>query len=272
VIALWIYPTALTSNESDNGVKNVFFSKSGNIELGINESGYLQVYIKSIGTEAMAYYGTVNSIDTDEWTFIAIRYNNSNVDVLIGNTWYTSATGATAEPWNGGGNLVNGGNLTIGAEIASFSCFTGKLDEVSVFEKANNSIIEEYREGMLFARKERHSYGTINLGGHAVTQLKIYVYGKINSGSNVLCKAMIYVTGSSSPEMTLNFNSDWSWQTITWSSLSLSQSQLDSLEVQLNAYNIGEVYVDTIYVEVSYTQDTFLNISAVVYFTRIKQT
>ncbi len=110
-------------------------------------------------------------------------------------------------------------------------------------------------------RIDKQSYGTLDIGGGAVTQLKVYAYGKRDSGSTVYCKTRIYVTGSSSSLTYFSFpTGSWAWKTATWSNLDLSQSQLDSLEIQLNAYNIvhqwaepGNVYVDSIYVEVTYT-------------------
>ena len=93
VITSWIFPTALTSNISDRGVNNVFISKDGNLELGISEDGHLQVYIKTTGAETTAEYGTFGGIALDQWTYIAVRYDKGDVDVLIGDTWYTSAIG-----------------------------------------------------------------------------------------------------------------------------------------------------------------------------------
>ncbi|MFX1479494.1 MAG: LamG domain-containing protein, partial [Promethearchaeota archaeon] len=145
VASLWILPTLYSSTQSSNGVKNCFLSKTGNFELGINESGYLQVYIKTYTKEAIAYYGFEGAIPINNWRYIAVRYNNSDCDVLIGDTWFTSALGTTAEPWSGGGNLVSGSNFIIGAETTSNSCFTGKIDEVSVFNTSlSNSQIEKH--------------------------------------------------------------------------------------------------------------------------------
>ena len=133
VITGWLYPTSFTSNLSDNLVKNVFFAKDGNIEIGINESGILELYINTNSIETTGTYGFANAIPLDQYTYFAVRYNQSDVDVLIGETWCRDALGGINEPWNGGGNLKIGGNLTIGAETTNFSCFAGSIDEISVF-------------------------------------------------------------------------------------------------------------------------------------------
>jgi hypothetical protein len=133
VITGWLYPTNLASNQSSNGIKNVFFAKDGNIEIGVNESGFLQLYLNTNSIEATGTYGFANAISLNQWSYIAIRYNQSDVDVLIGEIWCREALGGTLEPWDGGGTLQTGGSLTIGAETASFASFTGILDEISVF-------------------------------------------------------------------------------------------------------------------------------------------
>ncbi|KKK50836.1 hypothetical protein LCGC14_3121040, partial [marine sediment metagenome] len=87
VIMTWIFPTAFNSNKSVNDVQNVFISKDGNLEIGITDSGRLQIYLNTINIEANATYGNSGAISLNSWQFIAIRYNNSNVDVMIHDTW-----------------------------------------------------------------------------------------------------------------------------------------------------------------------------------------
>ncbi|KKL81783.1 hypothetical protein LCGC14_1991310, partial [marine sediment metagenome] len=68
-ITAWVYPTELKSNTSSNAVQNVFLSKEGNLELGINQSGFLQVYIKNLNTEAVVEYGLPNIIPLGQWSY-----------------------------------------------------------------------------------------------------------------------------------------------------------------------------------------------------------
>ena len=128
VITAWIKPSSLAPNVSDNGVKNMFLSKEGTFELGINESGYLQVYLND-GTSTMAEYGSATkpNIQVGESTFIAVKYQYGEVTVLIGDDWYNK----TIEPWSG--SIATGGNFTVGCELTSYSCFAGEVDDVAVF-------------------------------------------------------------------------------------------------------------------------------------------
>ena len=149
VITGWLFPTILASNESDNGVKNVFFAKDGNVEIGINESGFLQVFLSNATNGAVGTYGFTNAIPLNQWTYVAVRYNKSDVDVLIGDTWCRDALGGPSEPWNGGSYLKSGSNLTIGAETTNYSCFAGKIDEISVFNASLNDVQIEAHMGNL---------------------------------------------------------------------------------------------------------------------------
>ena len=152
IITAWVHPTAFTSNVSDNGIKNCFFSKTGIIELGVNESGYLQVYLNVNGVETSATYGFPGAITLNDWTYIAVRYNMSDVDVFLDDIWCRTALGGTAEPWDGGENLKEGGKITVGAETTSYSCFTGLLDEVSVFNSSISDAEVESHEGGAFLK------------------------------------------------------------------------------------------------------------------------
>ncbi|KKM99168.1 hypothetical protein LCGC14_1150580, partial [marine sediment metagenome] len=147
VVTGWVNPSLLGIIESNNAIKNVFLSKDGNLELGINENGYLQVYINANGVETTAEYGIPNAFPTDQWTFVAVRYTDGDVDVMIGEDWYYSAVGGIPEPWSGGGNLVNGGDFVVGAELSTFSCFTGKVDSISVFNRSLSNLEVEDHKG-----------------------------------------------------------------------------------------------------------------------------
>ncbi|MFW9969258.1 MAG: LamG domain-containing protein [Candidatus Odinarchaeota archaeon] len=148
VISAWIRPTAFLSNQSDNGVQNCFLSKYGIIEAGVNQSGYVQIYLNTNSVETTATYGWPYAIPLNTWTYLAVRYNQSDVDILIGDVWCTSALGGVNEPWDGGGVLKSGGDVIIGAEPTSYSCFTGKLDDISVFNSSvSNAEIESHSNG-----------------------------------------------------------------------------------------------------------------------------
>ncbi|KKM12631.1 hypothetical protein LCGC14_1719880, partial [marine sediment metagenome] len=149
MITAWVYPTQFTSNISINGVKNVFFSKTGIIELGVNETGFLQVHILTDNINATAEYGFPGAVTLNSWNYIAVRYNISgnDVDVLVGDVWCREAIGATPEPWTSGGTLKEGGKLIIGAEISTYSSFTGRLDDISIFNKTLSDLEVESHSG-----------------------------------------------------------------------------------------------------------------------------
>ncbi|KKM68053.1 hypothetical protein LCGC14_1464790, partial [marine sediment metagenome] len=134
-ISLWLYPTTLSSKTSLNGIKNTFFSKNNSIEIGIDENNKLMIYINTSTIDTSAIYGLSGSIPLDDWTRIIICYNNSDVDINIGGTWFFDASSGPAEPWQGGGDLVNGEDLTIGAELGNYSAFTGKIDQIKVYNQ-----------------------------------------------------------------------------------------------------------------------------------------
>jgi len=96
MFSAWVYPTAFTTDESSNGIKNLIVSKEGTFEIGINESGYVNIFLNVSGGSASAFYGTLDVVPLDAWTRIIFIYNgsDSNSDVLIGDTWYYSALGA----------------------------------------------------------------------------------------------------------------------------------------------------------------------------------
>ncbi|MHC1591378.1 MAG: LamG domain-containing protein, partial [Candidatus Helarchaeales archaeon] len=146
VITAWVYPLSLNNSaRSDNGIENIFFTKQGIIELGIDAEGRLQAYLNAQNKEATGIYGVQGAIQLNAWTYIAVRYNKSDVDVYIGDEWYREAIGSIAEPWSGGGNLKEGGNLTIGSDMISGIIFNGSIDEVSVFNGSISDIaIEEH--------------------------------------------------------------------------------------------------------------------------------
>ncbi|KKL56451.1 hypothetical protein LCGC14_2245280, partial [marine sediment metagenome] len=133
VVTGWVNPTLLTSSLSANSIHNVFISKEGNLEIGIDQTGKLEVYLNPSPASATGVYGnTTVFVPTDQWTYIAVRYDQGDVDVLIGETWFYK-TSTDTEPWSGGGSMNSGNDFTIGAELTDYTCFNGKLDEISVF-------------------------------------------------------------------------------------------------------------------------------------------
>ncbi|MBD3216470.1 MAG: hypothetical protein GF311_27905, partial [Candidatus Lokiarchaeota archaeon] len=147
VATVWINPSEFSSNESQNGVQNVVLSKQNMLEIGVNESGYLHVWINTQEGSSVATYGKENAIKTNQWQFIAVRYDSGNVDAYLNDQWYYSAIGETAEPWENCTLTTSGSNMTIGAELNTYSCFTGAVDEVSIYRRAVNDFVIEQQKG-----------------------------------------------------------------------------------------------------------------------------
>jgi len=197
VISGWVKPDSLSSDTSENGIENCFFTKNGILEIGVNSSGYLQLFLNSTNIETNATYGALNSIPTGMWTFVAVRYNQSNVDILIDDTWYRSALGSSSEPWNNGGNLNSGGNVTIGAALGSPSTFDGKIDEISVFNiTLTDADIEDHTKVLdisCLIKKEDGQGGWVPLisNGEEITG---YINLEINSTGKDINTLELYLT------------------------------------------------------------------------------
>jgi hypothetical protein len=148
-IGMWVNPADLHPEVNIRGVSNSFLCRGGddcNVELGISPEGELQVYLATrySGTpdekEILATYGTSGAISTNEWTFIAIIYNQGDVDVLIGNEyqniWYFEANDGT-DPWLEAISLQqSNGPFTIATGKDIFNYFSGLTDELYIFREA----------------------------------------------------------------------------------------------------------------------------------------
>ncbi|KKN47284.1 hypothetical protein LCGC14_0664470, partial [marine sediment metagenome] len=213
VVTAWVYPTFFSSTQNPNGIKNLFFSKAGNFELGINESGVLQVYMNTFYNETTATYGVLGSIGLGKWTYIAVRYNDSNVDVLIGTSWYYNATGPDTEPWNGGGNLASGGKFSIGGAEDIESCFTGAIDEVSVFNKSITNFEIEVHHGVIsieIAATKENGFGgwtPIITSGEIIDG---YINFQANITSGIIDLVEFYVTNYEPSSLGDPIPSNWS--------------------------------------------------------------
>ncbi|KKL96515.1 hypothetical protein LCGC14_1843710, partial [marine sediment metagenome] len=191
-ITTWVNPSSFSTSVSSNEVKNVFLSKNGNLELGFNESGYLQVFIDN-GISTSADYGTDGIIPIDTWTFIAVRYMDGDVDIMIGDIWYNQAIG-DPEPWINGGSLATGGDFVIGAELTDYSCFNGIIDTVSVFNRSITDLeVAINRDGVsasistaVLKEKVTEGWTPINIPGEIID-------GYINLEVNITSGAVDFV-------------------------------------------------------------------------------
>lgn len=139
IITAWVNPTVLQSNQTPNGVSNTFIARANNsdtnFEVGITDDGLLQLYLETNQTSTTANYGFTGSLVAGVWSYIAIHYNASDVDVLIDDVFYRSAASGPVEPWVNSGSIsiLPNTNFTIGNTLNSYVGYNGKLDEVSIF-------------------------------------------------------------------------------------------------------------------------------------------
>ena len=122
------------------------------IELGITQDGRLTLYLETNTISTTANYGSAGSLLTGVWSFIAVRFNESDVDVLIDDVWFRSAASGPVEPWDGS-NFIRSAlstNLTIGISLDSYIGFDGSLDEIAVFNSTvTDSEIEDHKNGYI---------------------------------------------------------------------------------------------------------------------------
>jgi hypothetical protein len=95
-VLAWINPDILNSAQSNHGTQNVIFAKASdphndNLEIGVNTSNNLHVYIDGDVNDASANFGG-GEITTGSWHFIAVRYSSGTTDVFIDGTKYTDST------------------------------------------------------------------------------------------------------------------------------------------------------------------------------------
>jgi prepilin-type N-terminal cleavage/methylation domain-containing protein len=137
-VAAWINPSNLSAASTNHGTRNCFIAKASdpandNLEIGVNVNGTLHVYIDSSGQDRFADFGTPGDIAVNRWSFVAVTYNNGSVSIALNANKYTDAS-----TWSGGGNLDNaaGSPFTIGSSQHIDNYFSGKIDEVYVFNDA----------------------------------------------------------------------------------------------------------------------------------------
>ena len=135
-VTAWVKPTYLNpDNHSNHGTYNTFLAKASDnyndtIELGINPNGGLHVYIDTGGGDATSPdYRDFGFIPLNQWTFVAVVFNNGKVNVFINDSKYTATW-----PDNYIADNCNLSPFTIGTTRHVINYFTGYVDEVKVFK------------------------------------------------------------------------------------------------------------------------------------------
>jgi prepilin-type N-terminal cleavage/methylation domain-containing protein len=137
-VATWVRPLSLNTAQTNHRTQNCFLAKASdpyndNFEIGVNATGTVHIYLDTAGRDRYADFGAAGSVPLNEWSFVAVTYDNGAVTVSInGNKYQNTST------WSGGGNVDNaaGSPFTIGCSQHINNYFHGKIDEVMVFSTA----------------------------------------------------------------------------------------------------------------------------------------
>ncbi|MFW9969594.1 MAG: PKD domain-containing protein [Candidatus Odinarchaeota archaeon] len=117
------------------------------------------------------------------------------------------------------------------------------------------------------AGTEEFQMQTYNVKGGNVTKIVLHAYGMVTEQSHV------YVGPAFQPKATINLGGwkekkvwnfpedEYGWRTLTWNSLSGTQTDLDNLQLQFESNTgVGSNYIDTFYCEVFYTHNIHVSV------------
>ncbi len=145
-ITAWLKPKKLSNSQTNHKTKNTFIAKASdsyndNIEIGINPNGSLHLYLDTQNKNKYADIGA--GITENNWHFVAISYDGSNVNVTIDSNNFTDSS-----TWSGGGEIKQaiGSPFTIGASLHVDNFFEGNIDEVKVF----NSVLSQSQIDLIY--------------------------------------------------------------------------------------------------------------------------
>ncbi|MBW6441700.1 hypothetical protein K0B04_02200 [Patescibacteria group bacterium] len=126
-----------------------------------------------------------------------------------------------------------------------------EIDE-AVVQPTAGTTTDYVNNGGTATNLDRYTMGTISSVIQA-TQVVVWVYGystKNNSSTSV----DLYYNGSLQNQGSVTFGTSYSWQSVTFTGLTLSQSDIDSLEIEITGDAGGRTYyVATLYADVTYT-------------------
>ncbi|KKK78906.1 hypothetical protein LCGC14_2838850, partial [marine sediment metagenome] len=110
--------------------------------------------------------------------------------------------------------------------------------------------------GLLMGDLERFELDSFSLGGGNVYTVRVKILSKREYATPNLLDIRLVGGYTSSIKSVTEGDSVYAWDTLTWSGLSLDQSDLNGLEILLIAYRDEpnyEVFVDQIIIEIDYT-------------------
>jgi len=126
-----------------------------------------------------------------------------------------------------------------------------EIDEVVVQPTAGTTTDYVNNAGTV-GNVDRYTMGTISSVVQA-TQIVVWVYG-YSTKNNSSMSVDLYYNGTLQNQGTVTFGTSYGWVSSTFTGLTLSQSDLDSLEISITGDAGGRTYyVATLYADVTYT-------------------
>ena len=161
-VCVWINPSTLTTGATNHQTQNVIVAKASdsyndNFEMGVNYEGNIHIYLDTESRDTYADFGPNNLITTTGgWYFVAFRYQQGVAEVNVvqisdpsneNNTiWWSMPN------WNLANDIDQavGSPFTIGGSEHSDRFFTGKIDEVAVYNKfLSKEDVEDFKYGSM---------------------------------------------------------------------------------------------------------------------------
>ncbi|MBN1215282.1 MAG: LamG domain-containing protein [Candidatus Lokiarchaeota archaeon] len=148
-ITLWLNPTDLVpGTHSNHYTYNCFMAKAhdsinDNFEAGFDPNGRIHLYIHTNGANGYTDIGNIGDVVVGQWNFIAIRFDNGDVDVRINDNWYSTSY------WSSGDYLAAAAGATFSLGTTDHTnnvFFNGAMDEVAIYNSAlTNEEVDEYK-------------------------------------------------------------------------------------------------------------------------------
>jgi len=158
----WINPSALSGGATNHQTENVIVAKASdpyndNFEMGVNNEGNIHIYLDTELRDTFADFSPAGTITTTGgWYFVAFRYQQGVAEVRIvqinnpsnpnNDIWWSMPN------WNGANDIdqAAGSPFTIGASEHIDQFFTGKIDEVAVYNKfLSDQEVEDFKYGSM---------------------------------------------------------------------------------------------------------------------------
>jgi len=126
-----------------------------------------------------------------------------------------------------------------------------EIDE-TVVQPTAGTTTDNVNNGGTATNVDRYTMGTISSAAQT-TQIVVWIYG-YSSKRNSIMSVDLYYNGSLQNQGTVNLINSYGWTSVSFTGLTLSKSNLDSLEISISGDTGSRTYyVATLYADVTYT-------------------